>query len=68
MTSPRRDVSTSQRCDVVTSALDFHPIILKYGWLRNRGYREAYEQRHRLPEQINGDFEEVPGICTVSHC
>ena len=31
------------------------------------GHREAYERRHGIPEQSDTDFEEVPGICTVSH-
>ena len=31
------------------------------------GYREAYEQRHGIPEQSDTDFEDLPGICTASH-
>ena len=31
------------------------------------GYRETYEERHGIPEQIDRDFEEVPGIWIVSH-
>ena len=26
-----------------------------------------YEQGHGIPEQNDTDFDEVPGICTVSH-
>ena len=31
------------------------------------GYREAYERGHGILEQSDIDFEEVLGICTVSH-
>ena len=48
--------------------VNLHPSILKYGWLRNRGIGETYEQKHRIPEEIDTDFKEVRGICTVSHC
>ena len=56
-TSPLRDVSSRSA-----------PYHLKYEWFRIRGYREAYERRHGIPEQSDTDFEEVPGICTVFHC
>ena len=53
------NVATSQRRDVSTSRR------LNVATL---GYLEAYERRHRIPEQSDIDFEEVPGICTVFHC
>ena len=64
--STSRNVATSQRRDVnVSSRSASHH--LKYEWLKNRGYREAYEGRHGIPEQSDTDFEEVPEICTVSY-
>ena len=54
--------ATSRRLHVATSARDLHPSILKYGWLRNQGPGEAYEERHGIAEQIDTDFEEVHEI------
>ena len=55
--------ATSRRLHVATSTRDLHPSILKYGWLINQGIgEEMYEQGHGIPEQIDIDFEEVPGI------
>ena len=77
-TSPRRDVSTSRRLHVATSPsrdvytsrrqLEICTLSFKVRMVQKLGYREAYEQRHRIPEQSDTDFEEVPGICTVFHC
>ena len=61
-TSPRRDVATSRR------QLEIYTLSFKVGMVEKGGYREADEQRHLIPEQSDTDFEEVPGICTVSHC
>ena len=81
-TSPRRDVEstmqkstsrnvvTSQRRDVATSRrqIEICTLSFKVRIAQKSGYREAYERRHGIPEQSDTDFEEVPGICTVSHC
>ena len=55
-TSPRRDVSSK----ICTSSF-------KGRMAQKLGYRETYEERHGIPEQIDRDFEEVPGIWIVSH-
>ena len=61
VTLQRRDVSTSRhRHGIYTSSL-------KARVVRNPRYREAYERGHRIPEQSDTNFKEVPGICTVSH-
>ena len=61
VTSQRRDVSTSQRqLEICTSSF-------KVRMAQKLGYWEAYERRHGILEQSDTDFEEVPGICTVSH-
>ena len=54
--SPRRDVSSK----ICTSSFNVRPA-------RKLGHREAYEQRHGVPEQSDTVFEEVPGICTAFH-
>ena len=54
---PRRDVSSRSA-----------PYHLKVRMVQKRGYGEAYERRHGIPEQSDTNFEEVPGICTVFHC
>ena len=59
----RRDVSTSRR-QLEICTLSFKVRMVQK--LRSR--REAYKQRHGIPEQSDTDFEGVPGICTVSHC
>ena len=59
----RRDVSTSRR-QLEICTLSFKVRMAQ----KSRGYQEAYEQRHEIPEQSDTDFEEVLGICTVSHC
>ena len=67
-TSRRRNVATSQRRDVATSRRQ-HGICtssFKARMVRNRGHGEAYERGHGIPEQSDANFEEVPGICTVS--
>ena len=57
----RRDAPTSRRRHgICTSSF-------KARVVRNPGDREAYERGHGIPEQSDTDFEEVPGICTVSH-
>ena len=53
-TSPRRDVSSK----ICTSSFNVRTA-------RKLGDREAYEERHGFLEEIDTDFEEVPGICTV---
>ena len=60
-TSPRRDVTTSRR-----QLKNLH-LIIKCQTGRNRGHREAYEERHGIPEPEDPDFERVPGICTAFH-
>ena len=60
-TSPRRDVATSRR------QLEICTLSFKVRMVQKSGYREAYERRHRIREQSDTDFEEVPGICTASH-
>ena len=61
VTLQRRDVSTSRRRHgICTSSF-------KARVVRNPGDGEAYERGHGIPEQSDTDFEEVPGICTVSH-
>ena len=61
VTLQRRDVSTSQRLHGIYTAS------FKARVVRNPGYRGVYERGHGIPEQSDTDFEEVPGICTVSH-
>ena len=57
----RRDASTSRRqLEICTSSF-------KVRMTQKSGDREAYELGHRIPEQSDTDFEEVLGICTVSH-
>ena len=51
----RRNVATSRRSS------------FKVRMAHKSGYREAYRRGHGIPEQSDTDFEEVPGICTVSH-
>ena len=53
-TSPRRDV----RSKICTSSFNVRTA-------RKLEHGEAYEERHGIPEQIDTDFEEVPGICIV---
>ena len=75
-TSPRRDVGSTnievnnqKRHDVSTSRRQ-HEICtssFKAPMVQKSGDREAYERGHGIPEQSDTDFEEVPGICTVSH-
>ena len=75
-TSPRRDVGSTnteannqKRHDVATSRRQ-HEICtssFKAPMVQKSGHREAYERGHGIPEQSDTDFEEVPGICTVSH-
>ena len=60
-TSPRRDVPTSRR------PLENLHLIIKCQKARNLGHREAYEEKHGIPEQSDTVFEEVPGICTAFH-
>ena len=64
-TSRRPHVATLQRRDVSSRAAPYH---LKYEWFRNQDHREAYEGGHRIPEQGDTNFEEVPGICIVFYC
>ena len=57
----RRDAATSRRqLEICTSSF-------KVRMAQKSGYRQAYELGHGIPEQSDTDFEEVPGICTVSH-
>ena len=63
----RRDVTTSRRHHVATSARKSASHHLMYERLGKWGHREAYEERHRIPEQIETDSEEEPGICTAFH-
>ena len=68
----RRDVSTSRHLHVATSPLrDVSSKIctssFKVRMAHKLGDGETYEERHGIPEQIDRDFEEVPGIWTVSH-
>ena len=55
-TSPRRDVSSK----ICISSFN-----VRTAW--KLGHREAYEQRHGVPEQSDTVFEEVPGICIAFH-
>ena len=55
-TSPRHDVSSK----ICTSSFNVRTA-------RKLGHREAYDQRHEIPEQSNTVFEELPGICTAFH-
>ena len=68
-TSRRLNVATSQRRDVATSRrhLEICTSSFKVRMAQKSGDREAYERGHEIPEQSDKDFEEVPGICTVSH-
>ena len=63
-TSRRHHVTTSPRCDVISkiciSAFNVRTA-------RKLGHREAYEERHGIPEPEDSDFERVPGICTAFH-
>ena len=63
-TSRRHHVATSPRRDVISkiciSAFNVRTA-------RKLGHREAYEQRHEIPEPEDPDFEKVPGICTAFH-
>ena len=70
-TSPRRDVGSTiqkstirQRRDVTTSRrqLENLHLIIKCQTARKLGHREAYDQRHGIPEQSSTVFEEVHGI------
>ena len=60
---------TSRRLDVATSRrqLEICTPSFKVRMAQKSGDREAYERGHGIPEQSDTDFEEVPGICTVSH-
>ena len=70
-TSPSHDVestlqkSTIQQRRDVTSKICISSFNVRMA--RKLGYRGAYEKRHGIPEQIETDFEEVPGICTAFH-
>ena len=68
-TSRRLNVATSQRSDVATSRrqLEICTSSFKVRKAQKSGDGEAYERGHGIPEQSDTDFEEVPGICTVSH-
>ena len=68
-TSQRLNVATSQRRDVATSRrqLEICTSSFKVRMAQKSGDREVYERGHGIPEQSDTDFEEVPGICTVSH-
>ena len=72
-TSQRHDVeSTLQKStsgNVATSQrqLEICSSSFKVRMAQKLGYREAYEQRHGIPEQSDTDFEDLPGICTASH-
>ena len=59
--SQHRDVATSRRQHEICTSSFKAPMVQK------SGHREAYERGHGIPEQRDTDFEEVPGICTVSH-
>ena len=63
-TSRRHHVTTSPRRDVISkiciSAFNVRTA-------RKLGDREAYEQRHGIPEPEDPDFKRVPGICTAFH-
>ena len=60
-TSQRRDVATLRRqLEICTSSF-------KVRIAQKSGYREAYERGHGTPEQSDTDFDEVLGICIVSH-
>ena len=68
-TSRRLNVATSQCRDVATSRrqLEICTSSFKVQMAQKSGDREAYERGHGIPEQSDTDFEEVLGICTVSH-
>ena len=75
-TSPRRDVTKSRRrvnnAEVnnsprrdVSSKICISSFNVRTA--RKLGHREAYEERHGIPKQIDTDSEGVPGICTAFH-
>ena len=68
-TSRRLNVTTLRRRDVATSRrqLEIYTSSFKVRMAQKSGDEEAYERGHGIPEQSDTDFEEVPGICTVSH-
>ena len=57
-------VATSPRCDVSSKICTSS---FKVRMAQKLGYRETYEKRHGIQDQIDRDFEEVPGTWTVSH-
>ena len=58
-------VATSPRCDVSSKICTSS---FKVRMAQKLGYRETYEKRQGIQDQIDKDFEEVPGTWTVSHC
>ena len=60
-TSPRRDVATSRR------QLENLHLIIKCQRARKLGYGEADDQRQRLVESEDPDFERFPGSRIVFH-
>ena len=68
--STSRNVVTAQRRDVATSRRQLEICTLSFKVRmaqKSGGRREAYEQRHGIPERSDTDYEGVLGICTVSH-
>ena len=61
-TSPRRDVSTSRRGYVATSARDLHPSILKYGWLRSRGIGRRTRKGTEFQSRLTQTSRKCPGF------
>ena len=63
-TSRRLNMATLQRRDVSSRSVPYH---LKYEWLRNQGIGRRTNESRGIPEQSDTDYEEVNGICTLSH-
>ena len=61
-TSPRRDVSTSRRLHVVTSARDLHPSILKYGRLGNPGIGRRTRKGTVFQSRLTQTSRKCPGF------
>ena len=70
-TSPSHEVGSTMQKSTIQQRRDVSSKICISSFnvrtARKLGHREAYEKRHGIPEQIDTDSEEVPGICTAFH-
>ena len=70
--SPRRDVGSTMQKSATSPRHDVSSKICISSFnvrtARKLGHREAYEQRHGVPEQSDIVFEEVPGILYRFSC